>query len=200
MENAAIVAMWAAAIAAVVGPIVSVGMAHWMVKQENKRQEASALFRRIMEDSQNYKHAFEDRYQYGESSKRYRKQLERQTTGLSGIMRQHNERQGQYDSTLERLYMELQPLEDRYVRAFQEMRAIERLLNANVYSLGLLFGNESKRCGSAIRDLISMGIVFNEPELPPFEDCQNELNKRIDTTCQAMKPLYESLRNSDPEI
>jgi len=52
-----------AVIAAIVGPFIGVYFAT-LTRRAATRQEASALFRRITEDSQNYRHAFLDMHHF----------------------------------------------------------------------------------------------------------------------------------------
>ena len=49
MNEPATIAAWAAAIAAVIGPVISVAMAHLMVTQENLKRDASLLFQKLTE-------------------------------------------------------------------------------------------------------------------------------------------------------
>ena len=201
MNDAAIVAAWAAVIAALLGPVVSVAIAHWMVRQENKRREAAELFRRIMENAQNYRHSFLDQHRFRTRNLTYADKLNK----LLAIIR---ETASADDAEGKRIHAETnalyqhgasdqQAIQDEYTRAFQETRAIESLLNADKLSLGLLFDQQSKPCGLLINELIEMSEDFNRDTIPEFVNCQERLNILVYRIGQEFKPLYESLRQAD---
>lgn len=188
--NAAIYAAWAAAIAAAVGPVVSVALAYWMGRQENTRLEASKLFRAIMEHSQAYGDAFSDFYHFRQHLEAKKREIThyRNSRSLPVAAGDGN------DQRIPQLSNELMVLDERYHRSFSGIRSVAALLNADVLSLGLLFDKKSESCGRAIRELIALGGLVDSENVPPFQDCQSSVNELIARISNAMEPLHNSLR------
>lgn len=202
MDNPAVVAAWAAAIAAVIGPIISVAIASGFARHESMRTEASVVFRRIMENVQNYRHAFLNQH-------RFRSQIEKSQETLNQLLDTIKVTAEAMDAQGESLHAQaralydhgtadLREIEGRFAQAFNETRSLESLLNADKLSLGLLFDKHSEKCGQAINELIKMSELFNRAEIPKMDVCQDELNNRIQAITTEFKPLYESVRRSDP--
>ena len=194
MDDAAIVAAWASVIATVIGPLVGIGIANSFARRESLRQESSKLFRQIMEDAQNYRHAFLDMY----GSRFNFKSAMAAAEKWSGIVTADASLAAGIESQLKESKADLQRVEDRLATAFRDVRAIESLLNADVLSLGLLFDEKCEPCGRAIRDLIAMSQLFNQQELRPLEDCDNRLAELIQCIAESLKPLHRSIRRTDP--
>ncbi len=192
--GAAAAGAWAAAIAAIFGPIIGVVMANTFAKHQSIRQEAAQLFRRIMEDSQKFRHAFMAvcRYQFNQLSADVR---------LSRIKTHRPSKlfSSPPDPTLEAAKERLELADEQYAIALRELREIESILNADILSLGLLFDKQSEKCGRAIQELIAMSELFNREERPSDDDCQKRLNELIQRIMKEMKPLHDSLRRSDPD-
>lgn len=202
METPAIVAMWAAAFAAVIGPVIGVVMANTFARHESRRTGAAGVFRRVMENSQNYRHAFLNQH-------RFRSQMESKGVMLNKLLETIEKTAPATDSVgrsihaqVQALYQQgvsdVQQIEGRFAQAFNETRSMESLLNADKLSLGLLFDMQSERCGRAINHLIAMSEVFNLESLPSMEECQTRLNDRLQAITAEIRPLHDSLRRSDP--
>jgi hypothetical protein len=188
MENAAIVAAWAAAVAAVVGPIVSVAMAHSMMKHENKRTEAAKLFRSIIANAHSFRSAF-SAYLY---------QRERDNAAYS---RQHSmqynpnfHKPGDYDRAADHS----REVQVQLRNAGSHLESWEAVLLADILSLRLLFGEESRHCESAIRDLVDVRSKMANQELENREVALLYVIQTVAKIAKSIEPMYDSLRRSDP--
>ena len=192
----------AAVIAAIVGPIIGVVIASTFTRKEATRQESAALFRQIMEDSQNYRHAFLSQYRFHTDLLSYTDKLNKLLEVIRKSAAATDEESKNIHAEVQALYQagrqEKENVGERYDRAFREARSLESSLNADVLSLGLLFEEKSKNCGRAIRDLIVMPKVFTYKELPSFEDCQIRLEELIQKISEGLKQIHKSLKASDP--
>jgi len=204
MDDPAIIATWAAVIAAIFGPLIGVGLASSLARQDARRTEATSVFRRIMEDAQNYRHAFSDLF-WLESEAREKtdkKEALEYQLSLSRVFVKNlatsytEEEQNKIDS----LSADLQRVKSKHAKALNDTRALDTLLNTDRMSLGLLFDMKSEKCGRAIERLIGISDVLKQKELPPRGECQDQLNERVLAISKEMRPLYESLRKLDPSI
>jgi hypothetical protein len=198
--DVAVVAAFAAAIAAVVGPIIAVVIANRFTRHESTRQEASRVFRQVMVDAQNYRHAFLDQHRFHTNIACYPDKLNQLREAVAKTVNAtdsegrtiHANAKASYDYSVG----DLAQLQERFHRAFRETRSLEAALNADVLSLGLLFDKQSEACGRAVQSLIAMSEVFSREPLPAFSECQERLNSLITIIGEGLKGLQHLMQKS----
>lgn len=186
-QTPAIIAAWAAASAAFVGPLFGVAMAHLMARQQDKRTAAAKLFHAIVEHAQNYRHTLLD---MNRADEQRHEQLER-----GKVVADHEE---QISPLVQLMQSSLERIDSRYYSAFQEARMIQSQLNADAISLGLLLGSPSRDCVNAIKTLARSIHDFETEEVPDFDAVQAKLVELIENVIEEIKPLHDSLRRADP--
>lgn len=211
MNDAAIVAAWAAAIAAVVGPIVSVRMAHQMVKHHDKRTAAAELFYHLVEHASNFRNEMLDAYHLNQ---KVREKLEviMDTSIDSALSEEAVLDQGKHpdlDQTFDDLkrlgYSSLDRNLSQCESAFRQARILRSQLDADGMALELLLGQQSRKCADSIKhygDYIHELDEIQERSKMIFEEivCENFegiLNERYEQIVTELASLHRSMEAMD---
>lgn len=182
MENPAIIAAWAAAIAAFFGPILSIVLAHYMASRENKRIEAAKLFRSIIAHSHSYRRGLT-------------KMLAAQNTELAAFQSRTNanlnpnfhsqERRDEADEN----YRKAVGMRNRAVFEWQDLEAD---LQADILAIELLFCSQGKQLVETILQLLD---VHNNNSTD--EDIELRATELMQEITVEIKPLHNSLHRDD---
>ena len=188
----AVVAAWAAVAAAIFGPIIGVFMAHSFARYEATRNEATSLFRTILENCQSYRIAFDDAYAYCHQWKADVKQAH-QVIEEFKTKYAHSA----HPVTLD-LSNQINTSETRWLNAFRDLRNQLALINADLLSLRLLFDKKAQKCEQALEELGRTYYLFHSEQMPSHDECEKQLSRLIDTVINEMKPLHDALVRRDP--
>lgn len=189
MDNPAIVAAWAAAIAALVGPIVSVAMAHYMAKQEDYRRTAGFLFRDVVK----HLHEFFTAFDLAHSCRHRRDEalkLESRKEALLGAAGIDPDGRPALIEQANLIENEIRRTDEEYARAFRDLNLVVAVLSADLMSLDLVFPVASKRCQEKIRDLLNMTDRLVQDDLPERKQCKSEIDNQIDSINSEIAKLY----------
>lgn len=200
-HDPAVLAAWAAVISSFVGPLIGVVIAHSLTQNASVRAEAGHLFRRVMEDTQRFLNAFIEVYatrlrfigaggHVNELLKTV-EELQAAYPGQDGGMLKASDLFQSFTGSLS-------DAEQHHFNATKELQVVIAQLNVDVFWLGLMFGDKSKRCGALIRQMMVGATVFNQQELPPLEICRQKIGDLVQRACKEMEPLYEGLRERNP--
>lgn len=142
-------ALWGAAIAAIIGPLFGVYVANIFSKQESKRRAAAELFSRLTEHAYNYFHIAS---QYNVAvALNPRAQLLVQQAAAGN------------DATFKKIAADaMQTQQQILAESFQRIAVAKALLNADTLSLELLFGERTAKCKSIIDGLLARGLSLND--------------------------------------
>ncbi|MEX1039661.1 MAG: hypothetical protein WDZ51_03455 [Pirellulaceae bacterium] len=197
MDDLDLVVSVATIIAVFLGPLFGVYVAGIYSRQENKRQEAARLFRLTNEHAQGFLYAFRTVHGIVVEQNEVNAQQNRQIE-IHKELSQSGSRAFVSPSSLKQTKDKLDAIAEKLKTQRREVEAVVIVLNADVVSLGILFGDSGVKCGEAIRHLIVMYSVLDNNEVPTAEACVEELKKRVDVIGKEMKALHDSLRKSDP--
>lgn len=191
MENATIVAMWAAALGALFGPIISVAMAHMMMKHENKRRDSATLFRQVAEDVNSYRVAFLQRH--------YAQSVSNDAIpgnpaiGPGGKWLGSLESKADYERRETYFHKMIQYSRD----SGERMRAVQAMLRADQISLRLFFDRASEKCVKAIGELYALESMFTQHPRPTYEDCEKRLSEKIEVINNEISALFETTKQPE---
>ena len=183
MDNPAIVAAWAAAIAAVVGPILGVVMANSFSRHESTRIAASSLFRSVVEHSHRYRHCFDEVV--------YRKVTTDINHNRVERLKHIPTSQDRVDFTTDLYNASV----EAHSQAVKELGMVEAFLQADILDLELLFEKKSAKCVGLIRELVAIYDDIGKRELIELQQQTNDTVQRI---CNELQPLHRHVRKEDP--
>ncbi|EAQ81743.1 hypothetical protein DSM3645_29217 [Blastopirellula marina DSM 3645] len=162
LDNPAIVAAWAAAIAAILGPIVSVAMAHAMIRRDERRKTAIELFQRLTIDV----------VQFGNSVRRLLAKRE--------LMKSKYEREDHNELIENDL--------DEFTKFFGPLDLCGATLRADILTIDLFFGERGKNCIDAIKTLLENCNTSGLDELDAYY--KTNFRKDVHAAYDSIKELH----------
>ena len=192
MDNTAIVAAWAAAIATVVGPIVAVGMAHWMAKQESNRRDTSLLFRQVTEDIHRFRFAFLAKL-YAQSKAFDAVPDSVPAIGQGGKWLGSEASKSEYERKQDRLRQAIAYSNEMS----QQLDSTIAILHADQMSLRLTFDKSSNKCVTTITELCDLVELLKRQPLPSYQECAEQLNSHLKSISGELTRLFDSLGEFD---
>jgi hypothetical protein len=194
-------ASWLAIAASFIGPIIGVIIANMLSRQYSVRLEAAFAFRRIIENTHKYRHAFLNRIRHEKPIVEYGPKLERLKQILATTVESTDaqSRQSREEATIlfQFALLDQQAVQERYETAIYELQNAVSQLQSDKLSLDMIFSKQSKRCEKLIDELLNLNQLFESSSPPSYKECNVQLNDAILKIHTEIQPMYETLRSNN---